>query len=98
MDDSLIQEDTMKPHDRYVKEIISDMKKTGESIDAGHALFEVFIVVSQSTPMKLCSLVTAIRCRYMHRSAPCLASVVFSDSLCPCLQSQYAIPNQFVLW
>jgi superfamily II RNA helicase len=50
-DDSLIQEDTTKPHDKYVlssagkrlsynevEDIISDMKKSGESVDVGHAL------------------------------------------------------------
>ena len=51
VDDSLIQEDTTKPHDKYVlsaagkrlsynevEDIISDMKKSGESVDVGHAL------------------------------------------------------------
>jgi hypothetical protein len=50
-DDSLIQEDTTKPHDKYVlsaagkrlsynevEDIISDMKKSGENVDVGHAL------------------------------------------------------------
>lgn len=51
VDDSLIQEDTTKPHDRFVlsaagkrlsfnevEDIISDMKKSGESVDINHAL------------------------------------------------------------
>merc|ERR1719253_1964997 len=50
-DDTLTQEDTTKPHDRYVlspaekrlgfyevEDIISDMKKSGESVDINHAL------------------------------------------------------------
>jgi len=50
-DDSLIQEDTTKPHDKYVlssstkrlsynevEDIISDMKKSGEKVDINHAL------------------------------------------------------------
>ena len=50
-DDSMIQEDTTKPHDKYVlsaagkrlsynevEDIISDMKKSGERVDVGHAL------------------------------------------------------------
>jgi superfamily II DNA or RNA helicase len=51
VDDSLIQEDTTKPHDKYVlsaagkrlsyaevEDIISDMKKSGEAVDVNHAL------------------------------------------------------------
>jgi ATP-dependent RNA helicase DDX60 len=51
VDDSLIQEDTTKPHDKYVlaaagkrlgfnevEDIIADMKKSGESVDINHAL------------------------------------------------------------
>lgn len=51
VDDSLIQDDTTKPHDRYVlspigkrlgynevEDIISDMKKSGEVVDINHAL------------------------------------------------------------
>jgi len=50
-DDSLIQEDTTKPHDKYVlspaskrlsynevEDIIADMKKSGEKVDINHAL------------------------------------------------------------
>jgi hypothetical protein len=50
-DDSLIQEDTTRPHDKYVlsaagkrlghnevEDIISDMKKSGEKVDIDHAL------------------------------------------------------------
>ena len=50
-DDSLIQEDTTKPHDKYVlspagkrlsynevEDIIADMKKAGEKVDINHAL------------------------------------------------------------
>ncbi|KAL7533920.1 hypothetical protein ACHAXR_005533 [Thalassiosira sp. AJA248-18] len=50
-DDTLTQEDTTKPHDRYVlstagkrlgfnevEDIISDMKKAGENVDINHAL------------------------------------------------------------
>ncbi|KAL7545685.1 hypothetical protein ACHAWF_009035 [Thalassiosira exigua] len=50
-DDTLTQEDTTKPHDKYVlspagqrlgfyevEDIISDMKKAGESVDTNHAL------------------------------------------------------------
>jgi ATP-dependent RNA helicase DDX60 len=51
VDDSLIQEDTTKPHDKYVlasagkrlsynevEDIIADMKKSGESVGVNHAL------------------------------------------------------------
>lgn len=51
VDDSLIQEDTTKPHDKFVlsaagkrlsynevEDIIADMKKSGESVDINHAL------------------------------------------------------------
>lgn len=51
VDDSLIQEDTTKPHDKYVlaapgkrlsynevEDIIADMKKSGEAVDINHAL------------------------------------------------------------
>ena len=51
VDDSLIQEDTTKPHDKYVlsaagkrlsynevEDIIFDMKKSGEAVDINHAL------------------------------------------------------------
>lgn len=51
VDDSLIQEDTTKPHDKYilsppgkrlnfneVENIIADMKKSGERVDINHAL------------------------------------------------------------
>lgn len=51
VDDSLIQEDTTKPHDKYVlspagkrlgyqevEDIIADMKKSGERVDINHAL------------------------------------------------------------
>jgi ATP-dependent RNA helicase DDX60 len=51
VDDSLVQEDTTKPHDKYVlsavgkrlgqnevEDIISDMKKSGENVDINHAL------------------------------------------------------------
>ena len=51
VDDSLIQEDTTKPHDKYVlssagkrlsynevEDIIADMKKSGEHVDINHAL------------------------------------------------------------
>jgi ATP-dependent RNA helicase DDX60 len=51
VDDSLVQEDTTKPHEKYVlspagkrlnfsevEDIISDMKKSGESVDINHAL------------------------------------------------------------
>lgn len=51
VDDSLIQEDTTKPHDKYVlaaagkrlgfnevEDIIADMKKSGETVDINHAL------------------------------------------------------------
>ena len=51
VDESLIQEDTTKPHDKYVlaptgkrlgynevESIISDMKKSGEHVDVNHAL------------------------------------------------------------
>jgi len=51
VDDSLIQEDTTKPHDRYVlapagkrlgfnevEDIMADMKKSGERVDINHAL------------------------------------------------------------
>jgi len=51
VDDSLIQEDTTKPHDKYVlsasgkrlsynevENIIADMKKSGEKVDINHAL------------------------------------------------------------
>ncbi|KAL7569391.1 hypothetical protein ACA910_010476 [Epithemia clementina (nom. ined.)] len=51
VDESLIQEDTTKPHDKYVlapagkrlgynevESIISDMKKSGENVDVNHAL------------------------------------------------------------
>lgn len=50
-DDNLTQEDTTKPHDRYIlspaskrlgffeiEDIIADMKKAGESVDINHAL------------------------------------------------------------
>ncbi|GKY96111.1 hypothetical protein MPSEU_000571500 [Mayamaea pseudoterrestris] len=50
-DESLVQEDTTKPHDKYVlsaagkrlnynevEDIISDMKKSGENVSIGHAL------------------------------------------------------------
>jgi hypothetical protein len=50
-DDSLIQEDTTRPHERYVlsaagkrlgynevEDIIADMKKSGEKVDIDHAL------------------------------------------------------------
>lgn len=50
-DESLVLEDTTRPHDKYVlsaagkrlgvtevEDIISDMKKSGESVDIGHAL------------------------------------------------------------
>lgn len=51
VDESLIQEDTTKPHDKYVlapagkrlshnevEDIIADMKKSGEKVDINHAL------------------------------------------------------------
>jgi hypothetical protein len=51
VDDSLIQEDTTKPHDKFVltaagkrlsfnevEDIIADMKKSGENVDINHAL------------------------------------------------------------
>lgn len=51
VDESLIQEDTTKPHDKYVlsasgkrlsynevEDIIADMKKSGETVDINHAL------------------------------------------------------------
>lgn len=51
VDESLIQEDTTKPHDKYVlsaagkrlgfnevEDIIADMKKSGEAVDINHAL------------------------------------------------------------
>ena len=51
VDDSLVQEDTTKPHDKYVlsavgkrlshneiEDIIADMKKSGEAVDINHAL------------------------------------------------------------
>jgi ATP-dependent RNA helicase DDX60 len=51
VDESLVQEDTTKPHDKYVltpvakrlnfsevDDIISDMKKSGETVDINHAL------------------------------------------------------------
>jgi len=51
VDDSLIQEDTTKPHEKYVlapagkrlgfnevEDIIADMKKAGEAVDINHAL------------------------------------------------------------
>lgn len=51
VDDSMIQEDTTKPHDKYVlssstkrlsynevEDIIADMKKSGEKVDINHAL------------------------------------------------------------
>jgi ATP-dependent RNA helicase DDX60 len=51
VDDSLVQEDTTKPHDKYVlsavgkrlshnevEDIIADMKKSGETVDINHAL------------------------------------------------------------
>lgn len=51
VDDSLIQEDTTRPHDKYVlssagkrlnfgevEDIIADMKKSGENVDINHAL------------------------------------------------------------
>lgn len=51
VDDSLVQEDTTKPHDKYVlssagkrlgyqevEDIIADMKKSGERVDINHAL------------------------------------------------------------
>jgi len=51
VDNSLIQEDTTKPHDKYVlsavgkrlsyaevEDIIADMRKSGERVDIGHAL------------------------------------------------------------
>ena len=51
VDESLIQEDTTKPHDKYVlaptgkrlgynevESIIADMKKSGENVDVNHAL------------------------------------------------------------
>jgi len=50
-DDTLVQEDTTRPHDRYVfsppgkrlsynevEDIIADMKKSGEKVDVNHAL------------------------------------------------------------
>ena len=51
VDESLIQEDTTKPHDKYVlspagkrlsynevEDIMADMKKSGEKVDINHAL------------------------------------------------------------
>jgi len=51
VDDSLVQEDTTKPHDKYVlssagkrlsynevEDIVADMKKSGEAVDINHAL------------------------------------------------------------
>lgn len=51
VDESLVQEDTTKPHDKYVlsavgkrlshneiEDIIADMKKSGEAVDINHAL------------------------------------------------------------